>query len=176
MSNPYAAPSGPPSGAPTVRPMSWPGTAVNFAVLASTVTTCWLLVPSVRSIWVGAALYLAYSVGSRSVIARAHRQGIRLVRRAQFEQAIPYFAESERFFSRHAWIDRFRAIIMLSPAAMGYREMALCNMAFCYPQIGQGAKAKQLYHVALAEYPSNALARTALRMIESGERIATSSP
>ncbi len=63
-------------------------------------------------------------------IARAHRRGMRLYRSQQYAAAIQSFGESYDFFARHEWIDRFRAITMMSPSAISYREMALCNIAF----------------------------------------------
>ena len=120
----------------------------------------------------GAAAYLVYSIGSRFLIPRAHRRGMRLFRRQQYEQAISAFHESYDFFTRNVWLDRYRAAIMLSPSAMTYREMALCNIAFCYSQIGEGGKAKDYYRRALAEFPNNGLAQAALRLIESAEQSA----
>ena len=57
----------------------------------------------------------------------------------------------------------------MSASAMSYREMALCNIAFCYSQIGKGMKAIEYYQRVLKEFPNSGLAQSALRMIESGE-------
>lgn len=115
----------------------------------------------------GGAVYLAYSIGSRQLIARAHRHGMRLYRNRQYSAAIEAFQSSYDFFTSHAWIDRFRSIVMMSPSAMSYREMALCNIAFCYSQIGDGDNAERYYRQALDEFPDSGLAAAALRMIES---------
>ena len=56
---------------------------------------------------------------------------------------------------------------MMSASAISYREMALCNIAFCYSQLGDGQKAESYYRRALDEFPNSALAVAALRMIES---------
>ncbi|MEX2316199.1 MAG: tetratricopeptide repeat protein [Pirellulales bacterium] len=56
---------------------------------------------------------------------------------------------------------------MLSASAMSYREMALCNMAFCYAQAGDGQRAKDVYRQAIDLFPSSELARAGLRMLES---------
>ncbi len=81
-------------------------------------------------------------VGSRKLIPRAHRRGIRLSQTQQFEDAIRAHKESYEFFTRHSWLDRYRSITMMSPSSMSYREMALINIAFAYGQIGNGEKAK----------------------------------
>ncbi|RYZ22546.1 MAG: hypothetical protein EOO10_21625 [Chitinophagaceae bacterium] len=52
---------------------------------------------------------------------------------------------------------------------MSYREMALCNVAFCYSQIGEGKMAIDWYTRTLKEFPESGLAQTALRMLYSSE-------
>ena len=48
---------------------------------------------------------------------------------------------------------------------MNYREMALCNIAFCYGQIGNGTKAIEFYQKTLVEFPENGIAESALKML-----------
>ena len=67
----------------------------------------------------------------------------------------------------YKWIDRFRSIVLMSPSAVSYREMALCNVAFCYTQIGNGERAKEVYRRTLAEFPESGMAAASLRMLES---------
>ncbi|HJT30655.1 MAG TPA: tetratricopeptide repeat protein [Pirellulales bacterium] len=125
------------------------------------------LTPTSNGVMLGAAAYLAYSIGSRMLIARDHRRGVRLYRQQQFAAAIQAFEDSYQFFARNPWIDRFRSLVMMSPSAMSYREMALCNIAFCYSQLGNGENAQTYYRRALDEFPNSGLAAAALRMIES---------
>ncbi|MGH7137545.1 MAG: tetratricopeptide repeat protein, partial [Pirellulales bacterium] len=122
-----------------------------------------------RGVTVGAAVYLAYSIRSRIVIPRYHRRGIALVKQQQFADAIPLFRQSLEFFDRHAWIDRFRCVVLMSPSAVTYREMALANIGFCYSQIGDGDNARHYYAECLRRFPESGLARAALRMIGSGK-------
>lgn len=125
------------------------------------------LTPRSNGMVLGAAAYLAYSVGSRMMIARDHRRGMQLYRQQQYAAAIQAYDESYQFFVRNSWLDRFRAVTMMSPSAISYREMALCNIAFCYSQLGNGEKAEAYYRRALDEFPNSGLAAAALRMIES---------
>jgi tetratricopeptide (TPR) repeat protein len=150
--------------------MSWPATIPQLLALAAAVTIGWLTTQSSNGVFFGAAAYLIYSIGSRKLIPRAHRRGIRLSQAQQFEAAIVAHKESYDFFTRHARLDRFRSITMMSPSAMSYREMALINIAFAYSQIGQGEKAKEYYQRAQEEFPDSGMATAALRMIESVER------
>ena len=119
----------------------------------------------------GTVIYLIIALGLRRVIAKNFRQGMKLVKQQQFSNAIPFFEKSVDFFNRNKWVDKFRSITLLSASKMTYKEMGLCNIAFCYSQIGDGQKAKEYYERTLNEFPNNILAITALKMINSIEQI-----
>ena len=155
------------SRTPVVRQISWPAVLPPLAALGGAMAIGVFVTRTSNGIILGAAAYLTYSLGSRMFIARAHRRGMRLYRRQQYAAAIRAYEESYDFFARNTWIDRFRAIIMMSPSAISYREMALCNIAFCYSQLGDGEKAESYYRRALDDFPNSGLATAALRMIES---------
>jgi len=177
MSNPYASPgsSSAMTGAPMVRPISWSAAAVQFVVLFGLIILAWSLTRSSEGIVFAAGGYLLYSFASRFLIAASHRRGIRLSRAGRYQEAIQAYEQSLKFFSRHPWIDRFRAVTLLSASAMTYREMALCNIAFCYAQLGERIQAKESYRRVLQEFPSNSLAIVSLRMIECGEQASSDS-
>ena len=120
---------------------------------------------------VGAGVYLVYSIGSRFLLLRAHRAGMRLVRREQFSDAIPHFQHSYEFFTHHRWIDDWRFVTLLSSSEISHREMALVNLAFCHAQLGSGEKAREYYLQAVREYPGSPVAEAGLRMIEAGRGI-----
>jgi tetratricopeptide (TPR) repeat protein len=159
---------------PTVRPISWPATIPQLAAVTLAVVVGWFTTNSASGAMWGAAVYLMYSFCSRTFIPRAHRRGIRLSQSQQYEEAIRAHEESYDFFTRHSWLDRYRAITMMSPSAMSYREMALINIAFAQSQIGNGEKAKEYYQQALDEFPHNGIAVAALNMIEAFERSSVS--
>lgn len=120
----------------------------------------------------GALTYLILSFGLRSLLIGDHMKGIILVKQQKFEDAIPLFEKSVEFFSKNAWIDKFRFLTLLSSSKMTYKEMGLCNIAFCYSQTGNGQKAKAYYEQALKEFPENGLAIAGLKMIDSFAQIA----
>jgi len=103
----------------------------------------------------------------RNVFAKDHRHGIRLVRQNKFIEAIPFFERSVNYFTKNKWIDKFRSLTLLSSSKMTYKEMGLCNIAFCYSQSGDGSKAKEYYKQVLKEYPQNGLAIAGLNMLTS---------
>ncbi len=115
----------------------------------------------------GALTYLILSVGLRTLVAKDHRQGMKFVKRQQFEHAIPLFEKSVVFFTKNNWIDKFRFLTLLSSSKMTYKEMGLCNIAFCYSQTSNGQKAKEYYEQVRKEFPENGLATVALKMINS---------
>jgi len=100
---------------------------------------------------------------------KSHREGLKLTKEHKFEKAIPKFENSYKFFTQNNWIDKYRFITLLSSSKMNYREMALCNIAFCYSQIGNGQKSIEYYKKTLEEFPENGLAQTGLKMLTSTE-------
>ncbi len=122
------------------------------------------------SLLAGTSTYLILSLSLRHLIPRDHRKGMRLVNKHSFEEAIPFFDKSVAYFSKNSWIDKFRFITLLSSSKMAYREMGLCNIAFCYGQIGNGKKAREYYSNVLLQYPDNGLAISALNMIKAAQK------
>jgi tetratricopeptide (TPR) repeat protein len=115
----------------------------------------------------GLITYLILSFGLRNLVARSHRKGLRLVKQQQFTNAIPFFEYSVDFFTKNRWVDSYRFLTLLSSSRMTYKEMGLCNIAFCYSQIGEGQKASKYYEQVLKEFPENGLAIAGLKMISS---------
>ncbi len=118
----------------------------------------------------GVAAVFAWIIGSRMLIFRPHRQGMALVRRKRFKEAIPYFRKSLEFFDRRSWIDRYRSIVMMSLSALSYREMAILNMAYCYSQMGDSAQARKQYEECRRRFPDCEQAIAAIQMVDSGHR------
>ena len=150
--------------------MSWLGTIPQFVALASAAGSGFAVSsPDPVGIYLGCAVYLAYSIGSRRLVARHHRAGIRLSGAGDFDAAIHEYELSYRFFSQNARLDNFRSIFLMSASAMSYREMALVNVAFCHSQAGRGLEAKATYERALHEFPESVMATSALKLIQSVE-------
>jgi tetratricopeptide (TPR) repeat protein len=158
---------------PVVRRTNWLLTIPNFIVLGLCILACYLLLSArigIFSISLGATLYLIYSFGSRALLTRDHQRGVRLVKQGRLAEALPAFEKSADFFTRHRWLDRFRAPLLLTSTYYGFREMSLTNIAFCYSQLGDIAQAKAAYERVLQDYPNNGLARAALNLIDAVEK------
>jgi hypothetical protein len=156
------------SQTPIVRPLSWLNASIDLGILVCFVVVGWTLSPEHGAI-LGAVCYLLLSVLLRSTIARHHRKAISLCKRQDFELAIPQFEKSAAFFSRYKWVDRWRAITMLSVSGMTYREMALVSLGFCYGQLRDGEHSRQYYEQALREFPGNGMAQAAIRLLDAGK-------
>lgn len=103
----------------------------------------------------------------RNLIPRNHRKGMALFKSGNYAQAISQFEKSYIYFMEHAWIDKYRFIVLLSSSRISYTEMALLNIAFCYTQMGDGNKAKEYYEKTLEQFPNSEMAKSALKMINS---------
>jgi tetratricopeptide (TPR) repeat protein len=115
-----------------------------------------------------AAVYFSISYSLRRLLVpKAHREGIALIKEENFEAAIPCFQKCVDFFTRHAWIDKYRAMTMFVSSKRTFREISLCNMAFCMLQSQKVNEAKRIYDEVLIEYPENTIARSAINTINS---------
>ena len=103
----------------------------------------------------------------RFLVPRNHRQGVEFYRSGSYAQAISEFEKSYDFFTKHAWVDKYRFIVLLSSSRISYTEMSLVNIAFCYTQMGDGNMAKEYYEKALSQFPDSEMARTALQMLDA---------
>ncbi|WMJ87662.1 tetratricopeptide repeat protein [Anaerocolumna sp. MB42-C2] len=116
-------------------------------------------------------VYLVISYTGKAILPKNHKKGLNYIKNNQYDDAIVEFHESYVFFSKYKWVDKYRHIVMLSTSQFSYIEMALVNMAYCYGQIGQIEKAKELYQQVLNEFPDNQIAIAALKIFDSADGI-----
>ncbi len=159
------------SNLPTIRQISWPSFVFQF-ILVALIIYLYHLANFYEPFIFGALTYSILAFVLRNLIAKEHRQGMKLVRKQKFEAALPSFEKSVAYFSKNRWVDKYRFLTLLSSSRACYKEMGLCNMAFCYSQIGNGQKAKEYYEQVLKEFPENGLALAGLNMLRSVENIA----
>jgi tetratricopeptide (TPR) repeat protein len=156
------------SNVPTIRQITWISVIPQIVFMLILIFIYHKLNLKDAALY-GLITYLALSISLRNLIPKSHREGLKLTKEHKFENAIPKFENSYKFFTENNWIDKYRFIILLSSSKMSYREMALCNIAFCYSQIGNGQKSIEYYKKTLVEYPENGLALTGLKMLTSTE-------
>jgi len=81
---------------------------------------------------VASVLFFILITALQQLIPKSHKKGMKAVKQNEFNGAIEYFKQSVDFFTKKKWLDKYRAVTMFSASKMSYREMALCNIAFCY--------------------------------------------
>lgn len=155
------------SPVPIVRPIVWRNALTNLAVLALFCTIGFFLNRQ-WGVVVGVILFWITSLSLRNILASHHRSAIRYCASKQWANAIEEYRKSIEFFSQYPWVDRYRAVTMLS-SGLSYREMGFLGLGFCYGQIGKGDEAFSTYRQCLAEFPNSQMAATALRLMESAK-------
>src|SRR5262245_29675923 len=126
--------------AAVVRETRWVYTLIQLVLLGALVATGAILSCSPAGVFFAVGGYLAYAFGSRALLTGDHRRGIRLFRNHQYAEALPHFEQSQAFFERNAWVDRYRVLVILSPSAASYHEMSLLNQAACLIHLRRGAE------------------------------------
>jgi hypothetical protein len=156
------------SSLPIVRQIAWLSLLPQLVVMAAAMVAAACALRFDNPFLAAAVPYFLLSLTLSRVIPRHHRAGMNLFKQERFAEAIPKFQESHAFFVKHQWLDRWRAIVLLSAGRITYREMALLNVAFCLGQIGQRTQSLAAYKRTLAEFPDSKMAQTAIRMLDDG--------
>lgn len=92
-------------------------------------------------------------------------EGMKLIREEKFQEAIPRLEDTIDYFVRNLWIDKFRFLLLISSAKRSIKESTICNLAYCYLQVGNVKKATETYEDVLLSYPDNWSAKAVLNMI-----------
>jgi tetratricopeptide (TPR) repeat protein len=159
-----------PQQMPVVRSLAWSQLIPQVAAIGALAVLGHIIIPHARVSSVGfgaAATYLVRCRLSRAAFLRDHYSGIAAYRAGRFADAIKHFEASRAFFLQHPRTDSFRSLLFGVTGPNPFRIVALCNMAYCYSQLGDGGRAVSLYEQALAEFPDCTLARASLNMLRS---------
>lgn len=154
------------SNVPVTKFFSWTSLIPQLILIALLCYTFYILDFDDPFVF-GALTYCLLAFILRNAIATDHRRGIRLVKQKKFADAIPLFEKSVDYFTKNAWVDKYRFLTLLSSSRATYKEMGLCNIAFCFGQTGNGQKAKEYYERTIQEFPDNGLAIAGLNMLNS---------
>jgi tetratricopeptide (TPR) repeat protein len=155
---------------PVVRQLQWTGLIPQFVAIALLAVLAYLVRPSLGvplDILIAAFAYLIFCRIMRAKFVRDHKNGMRAYHAQKFQDAISHFEASYRFFSTHRRLDAWRSLLFGVASPNPFRVIALCNMAYCHTQAGEGQQAIKLYEQALHEKPDCALAKASLNMLRS---------
>jgi hypothetical protein len=164
---------------PVVRQLQWMGLIPQFVAIAMLAVVVHVAFPNLRVpfyIFIAALIYLVFCRFMRARFVRDHKNGMRAYHAQKFREAISHYEASYRFFSAHRRLDKWRSLFFGVVGPNPYRVVALCNMAYCHAQDGDGRKAIELYEEALREEPDCALAKASLKMLHSVSNISNATP
>ena len=159
-----------PQQMPVVRQLYWIALIPQFTAIVVLAIVVHVVRPGLEipfDIFIAALAYFIFCRAMRATFVRDHRKGMKAYRAQKFQDAISHFEASHRFFSAHRGLDRWRSLLFGVASQNPYRVIALCNMAYCYSQAGDGQKAIKLYEQALQEQPDCTLAKASLNMLRS---------
>jgi tetratricopeptide (TPR) repeat protein len=159
-----------PQPMPVVRQLYRPALVPQFIAIASiaaVVRLCFPWLPLLAILIAAPLIYLVFCRIMRAFLVREHGRGMRAYRAKRFQDAIAHFQASHQYFSEHRRLDSWRSLIFGVASYNPYRVIALGNMAYCYSQLGDGAKAIELYEQVLREAPNHAVAESSLKMLRA---------
>jgi hypothetical protein len=168
-----------PQPMPVVRQWQWRGLIPQFAAIAALAVVVHIAFPNLDlplDICVAALVYMLFCRFMRTRFARDHKNGMKAYHAQKFREAITHCEASYRFFSAHRWLDQGRSLFFGIASPNSYRVIALCNMAYCHAQSGDGQKARELYEQALREQPNCTLASASLNMLHSVSKTPNATP
>ncbi|MFT4093590.1 MAG: tetratricopeptide repeat protein [Niabella sp.] len=154
------------SNVPVIKQIAWLSIIPQLAVLGI-IIYAYHLTGWGDPFLLGLLTFYVLSLLLRNLVAKNQRLGMRLVKQQKFTEAIPFFEKNVSYFSNNNRVDKYRFLTLLSSSKMTYKEMGLCNIAFCYSQTGDGLKAKEYYERVLKAFPENGLAIAGLNMLKS---------
>jgi tetratricopeptide (TPR) repeat protein len=155
---------------PVVRQLRWIELIPQFVAIAVLAFVTHMIIPSdetIVDILLAALIYLIFCRTMRAIFVSHHRDGMKAYHDEKFQEAISHFEASYKFFVAHPWLDTTRSLLFGVSSQNSYRIIALCNMAYCYSQAGDGQRAINLYEQALSEKPDCKLAKASLKMLRS---------
>lgn len=106
---------------------------------------------------------------ARLILYRHHRRGVNYIRNEEWQKAIAAYEKSYDFFTRHDWLDRYRAWLLMNGTALGYREAALVSIAMVHGRSGDIPAYKSAVKRVLAEFPESRIAKNSLEFLEAVE-------
>jgi tetratricopeptide (TPR) repeat protein len=157
---------------PVVRQLYWPALLPQALGIAMFTGVAWVLLPPAhraQAIFAGVFAYLLFCNLMRRLFVHDHALGMRAYRAGRFDEAIAHFDASHRYFSAHRRLDAWRSLLLGVASSNSYRIIALGNMAYCYGQLGNAAKAIELYEQVLRESPDHAVAKGSLNLLRATE-------
>jgi hypothetical protein len=106
-------------------------------------------------ILLGISIYFLFSIYLKILIPKWHRNGMNFMKKEKYDLAILSFQRSYEYFTKHTWIDHYRAFTLFSTSRDSYAEMALINIINCFRQLGDVKMARKYLQILQEKFPEN---------------------
>ena len=116
-----------------------------------------------NALFIALIIYLPLAFLLKRVVPINQTKGVAMVKAGNIEGALDQFQKSYLFFSNYPWLDKYRALLLLTINNLSYTEMALLNAAYCYDLLGDKVKAEEVYKEILIKFPDSLRAKAALQ-------------
>jgi tetratricopeptide (TPR) repeat protein len=90
----------------------------------------------------------------RLLVPRSVYISTELIRNAEFDKAIPEIDKALMYFDKHAWIDKYRILLLISSSKRSIKEILIINKVYCLSQTGHEEEAQTLYKSVIKQYPN----------------------
>jgi tetratricopeptide (TPR) repeat protein len=152
---------------PTIQQTSW--WRALFIIISGLVfsTIIAVIIGSLVGIPLGISMFAIVFTMVNLLIQQYLARKIKLIQQGNYSGAIQSFENMYAYFQRNKWLDKYRHIFLLNVSAISFGEMALLNIAFCYGQMGEPEKLKQILERTLAEFPNSLIAKNTLNLINT---------
>lgn len=120
--------------------------------------------------WFAGFAFFGYMGIANGFYARDFFRGSAAARRGQFERGAELLQAAVHRFEQTPLVDRFRFVLLLSPAATRFREAAMLSLAHCYALAGR-RDALDAFARCVEAYPKSSSANASLELLRVGARL-----
>jgi tetratricopeptide (TPR) repeat protein len=99
----------------------------------------------VYGLFMGIIAFLIILLLQQSIHRGSFRQGMKYLKKNQYDAAITSFQKSLKHFEQYPFLDKYRYVLLISPSEISCKEMALQNIVACYCFLNDKEKATFYY-------------------------------
>jgi tetratricopeptide (TPR) repeat protein len=99
----------------------------------------------VYDLFMGIMVFLIILLLQQSIHRGSFRQGMKYLKKNQYDAAITSFQKSLKHFEQYPFLDKYRYVLLISPSEISCKEMALQNIVACYCFLNDKEKATFYY-------------------------------
>jgi hypothetical protein len=140
-------------------------TLLGFYVL----TSMFWVRPALTGAFLGLVGFAAHrALLARRLLCRHHHRGVQLFRLKRYEAAHAAFDKSAAFFTRWAWLDRHRHLLLGTAGHHEFVSLARYNQAQCLAALGRTQEAVRVLDALLDDRPATVPAIALRNVLQDG--------